>query len=157
MNVKTMFSILCLSFFVASAVAEGALPLLVDFQSNTTETCPLSVQGRKNIQSAINSTLEESVIPLLELRSSCPCGDAGEWRKIAHLDMSDPNQQCPPNWRLIETPKRTCGRPTGSSGCDSAVFPSNGVSYSRVCGRVIGYQRGSPSAFVPSFGGMYEA
>ena len=45
-----------------------------------------------------------------------------------------------------------CGRPTGSSGCDSAMFPSNGVSYSRVCGRVIGYQRGSPSAFASSLG-----
>ena len=27
------------------------------------------------------------------------------------------------------------------------MYPFNGVSYSRVCGRVIGYQKGSPDAF----------
>ena len=32
----------------------------------------------------------------------------------------------------------------------SALFPSQGAPYSRVCGRVIGYQRGLTSAFVNS-------
>ena len=51
---------------------------------------------------------------------------------IAHLDMSDPNQQCPGNLHLITIPVRGCGRINDYS-CDSAVFPSDGSSYSRVC------------------------
>lgn len=73
----------------------------------------------------------------------------------AHLNMTDPDQQCPPNWRLITSPVRACGRLTSTFGpsCDSAVFPSNGVSFSLVCGRVIAYQKGSVSAFFPSLEG----
>ena len=45
------------------------------------------------------------------------------------------------------TPRRTCGRTTHYLACDSVIFPSNGVQYSHVCGRVIGYQVVSPDAF----------
>ena len=34
-------------------------------------------------------------------------------------------------------------------GCASAVFSTHGVSYSQVCGRVRGYQKGAPEAFGP--------
>ena len=89
----------------------------------------------------------ESLLSRLLPQSNCLCG-AGEWRRIAHLDMSDPNQQCPPNWKLITTPVRACGGADRS--CVSAVFTSNGISYSHVCGRVDAYQKGSPNAFNPS-------
>ena len=86
--------------------------------------------------------------------STCPCGGPGPWRRIAHLNMSDPNQQCPHNWRLVTSPVRACGRSTSAGhSCDSAIFPSNGISYSRVCGRVNAIQRGSPDAFQPSIKG----
>ena len=58
--------------------------------------------------------------------------------------MSDPNQQCPPNWRLVTSPVRACTRSTSERGaCDSAVFTSGGIPYSRVCGRVNAIQRGA--------------
>ena len=61
--------------------------------------------------------------------------------------MSDPNQQCPSNWRLNTfSDIRGCGRPNGSNSCDSAFFPSNGRNYSRVCGKIIAYQKGSTGA-----------
>ena len=41
---------------------------------------------------------------------------------------------------------RGCGRSSGANSCDSAFFPSNGSTYSRVCGRIIAYQRGNPDA-----------
>ncbi len=41
---------------------------------------------------------------------------------------------------------RTCGRP--AAGCVSTTFPVNGVQYSRVCGRIVAYQYGSPSVFL---------
>ena len=76
----------------------------------------------------------------------------GPWHRVAHFNMSDPDQNCSPNWRLINAPVRACGAVSGES-CSSAVFPSNGESYSRVCGRVIGYQKGMTDAFYPSVDG----
>ena len=38
---------------------------------------------------------------------------------------------------------RTCGRSTDGPSCDSAFYPASGVPYSRVCGRIIAYRRGS--------------
>ena len=69
------------------------------------------------------------------------------WRRIAYLDMTDPSHFCPPAWRELTTPKRTCARTTDRSGCDSAVFPASGYRYSRVCGRIRAYQCGSTEAF----------
>ena len=42
---------------------------------------------------------------------------------------------------------RACGRPQGSSGCASVISSTSCLSYSRICGRVIGYQFGTPDGF----------
>ena len=65
--------------------------------------------------------------------------------RVAHLNMTDTNQHCPSGFRLITSPKRTCGTP--GSRCVSITFPVNGVKYSRVCGKIIGYQYKSTNAF----------
>ena len=64
--------------------------------------------------------------------------------------MSDPTQTCPPARELITTPRRSCARPSnaGSRSCYSAMFPTQGIQYSQVCGRITGYQIGQPGAFV---------
>ena len=82
---------------------------------------------------------------------NCSCNTTGGWTRVANLDMTDPSQQCPDGFRLVTrttAPLRTCGRP-GPVGCVSTTFPVHGIEYSRVCGRVIGYQDGSPNAFYP--------
>ena len=74
------------------------------------------------------------------------CDGEGGWTRVAYLNMSDPSQQCPTELRLYtEGGVRACGRWT-SSGCDSVTFSTNGISYSQVCGRVIGYQYGHTDA-----------
>ena len=40
-----------------------------------------------------------------------------------------------------------CGRGSPGAGCISAVYSTYGISYSHVCGRVIGYEHTSPDAF----------
>ena len=71
----------------------------------------------------------------------------GGWVRVANLNMTDPNQQCPRNLTLSHTnPIRLCGRRTDSS-CDSVTFTTNGVQYRQVCGRVRGYQFASTGAF----------
>ena len=66
--------------------------------------------------------------------------------------MTDTSQQCPDGFRLVNrntAPLRTCGRPGNLRGCVSTTFPVLGIEYSQVCGRIIGYQFGSPGAFYP--------
>ena len=73
------------------------------------------------------------------------CNSTGGWMRVANLNMTDTNQHCPSGFRLITSPKRTCRTPGNS--CASTTFSLNGVKYSKVCGKIIGYQYGSPDAF----------
>ena len=85
--------------------------------------------------------------PHHELVSMASCGD-GLWKKVAYFDMSDPAQQCPQEWRGYDTPVRCCGRQVSArSSCPSVFYSTGGFKYSRVCGRIIGYQQGSPDCF----------
>ena len=79
------------------------------------------------------------------------CGD-GLWHRVAYLNMSDPSQQCPSAWRKYDVNGvRACGRPaTNSRSCSAILYPTN-QQYSRVCGRVIGYQVGTPDSFSNAF------
>ena len=70
------------------------------------------------------------------------CGKGGGWRRIASLNMTDPNEKCPTQFRTYsQNGVRACGRPATSSGsCVGITFSSRDIRYSQVCGRVIGYQ-----------------
>ena len=76
------------------------------------------------------------------------CGGTGGWRRVIYLDMTDPNTNCPSGWQLTSFSKRTCGRvTTGSPNCDSVNFTVSGGDYTRVCGKIIGYQHSVTDAF----------
>uniref|UniRef100_A0A1X7VUD7 Fibrinogen C-terminal domain-containing protein n=1 Tax=Amphimedon queenslandica TaxID=400682 RepID=A0A1X7VUD7_AMPQE len=79
------------------------------------------------------------------------CGSGGGWTRLAYLDMTDSTQNCPPGFRLYQSGGvRACGRANSTEGtCTSVQFPSNGISYSQVCGRVVGYQYASPDGAYP--------
>ena len=90
----------------------------------------------------------------------CSCDNAtvGGWSRVAYLNMTDPIHQCPPQWKIITEPVRTCGRtnetlvhpfygPSSGGGCSSVSFSTYNISYSLICGKVIGHQFGSPGAF----------
>ena len=70
------------------------------------------------------------------------CGKGGGWRRIASLNMTDPNEKCPTQFRTYsENGVHACGRPdTNSGSCVGITFPSRDIKYSQVCGKVIGYQ-----------------
>ena len=63
--------------------------------------------------------------------------------------MTDPCQHCPSNWSESDTHGvRVCGRPSSSHNmCHGTSYSSGGRTYTKVCGRVIGYQVGHPDAF----------
>ena len=73
------------------------------------------------------------------------CGSDEGWMRVAYLNMADPFEKCPEGLRLYEeNGVRACCRPsTSSGGCVSSTYPSKDISYSQICGKVIGYQFGS--------------
>ena len=72
------------------------------------------------------------------------CGKGGGWRRIASLNMTDPNEKCPTQFRTYsEDGVRACGRPARKgASCVGTTFSSKDLQYSQVCGKVIGYQVG---------------
>ena len=147
---KTIFLLV-----VASCVACQQLPL--NYSSKLVAEagagmCPDTQDLREAIEQDIRSLISSSVLSMLGIEPGygfCGCGGLG-WRRAAYLNMSDPTQTCPPAWELITTPRRSCARPSnaGRQTCYSAMFPTQGIQYSQVCGRIIGYQYGQPEAFV---------
>ena len=131
------------------AFAQGATTLPITYygqvlQGDSSQTCHSEAQRervRNEVDNAILSLLQESIVPLLQ-----PCGSTG-WRRVAYLDMSDPSQQCPSVWREIITPHRVCEKRSNSSSCEGVTYSTGGVQYDQVCGRIIGYQLGLPYAF----------
>ena len=66
--------------------------------------------------------------------------------RVANINMTRHKENCPTGFREVTSSgKRMCG--SRGTGCVSTSFSSHGVEYSRVCGRIIGYQFGSPDAF----------
>ena len=118
---------------------------------------PPSIPDRTNSSESTCSSqaqidyLCQKTIEIIENRYGNPCGGEG-WTRAVYLNMSDPSQQCPLNWTLVNSPVRGCGRTsTGVHTCDSALYSVNGRTYSSVCGRILAYQRGISSAFYNSF------
>lgn len=144
---KTAFLGLLLLFIAPQAKCVRQIPPAVSTAQNG--RCPS--QSLLNAQrSAIVEVLNRDILQ----GPSCPCGGPGQWYNIARLNFSNPTQQCPANWRLTTTPVRGCGRTSAARHtCDSATFEVDGRSYSRVCGRVNAYQKGSPDAFDASVRG----
>ena len=96
-------------------------------------------------ESAYNDYVED----VQELVTGQPCRGPG-WRRVAFLNMSDPNEQCPTVLLETQYSIRTCGRYSGSSGCWSIIYNTSGTEYSRVCGRAVAYQWGQNVAFNPA-------
>ena len=162
---ETVVYLVCIavaSFAVLAqpAVAQGAnttLPLTYPgqvLQGDGSQTCPSEEQreiARSEIKNATRILLRETVIPLLQasqtqLSTKHPCGGL-DWRRVAYLNMSNPSQQCPSVWQEITTPHRVCGRRSTGGLCQGVTYSTGSEQYDQVCGRIIGYQIGGPTAF----------
>ena len=83
-----------------------------------------------------------------EMSPPCSCNASPGWMRVAHLDMTDPNEHCPPGLITTNVNSKVFCSGRGSS-CSSVTIPVNGVSYRKVCGKVIGYQFRSCDGFSP--------
>ena len=102
--------------------------------------CPPDSQ-LETARDSISANLSEILINITTITYTIPdCGGSG-WRRVAFLDMTDPYQTCPEQWRLYEQGTiRACGRQeTDSASCDSVYFSPGETAYTQVCGRMTGY------------------
>ena len=75
-------------------------------------------------------------------------GVTGGWTQVTKLDMTISSHQCPTGLRQITlSGKRTCGITSDSRSCSSVAYPMDILRYSKICGRIRGYQIGSTDAF----------
>ena len=71
------------------------------------------------------------------------CGE-GNWKMIASINGSN----CPPGWKNSSHNNVSfCTTPSNQLGCYRVSFSTNQEKYQKVCGRVTGFQRGTPDAF----------
>ncbi|MCG8623574.1 MAG: hypothetical protein MJE68_16480, partial [Proteobacteria bacterium] len=93
-----------------------------------------------------NNTASLDVLYRTFALSMQPACGTGLWYRVAHLNMTDPSQQCPSAWREYDT-FRACGRPVSNGESSPSQKFRICHQYSKVCGRVIGIQFNGPDAF----------
>ena len=144
-------SIMEITLLIFAAILQGAAaqeiaktvlsPVII--HGDGSKTCP-STDERNNAllrlkANVSNYLLSRNIVPY--------CGE-GIWHRVAYLDMSDSSQQCPSAWREFTSDGiRACARPNSVQGSCPGTCYSVSRQYSKVCGRIIGYQFGSPAAF----------
>ncbi|XP_064387356.1 uncharacterized protein LOC135335744 isoform X3 [Halichondria panicea] len=82
--------------------------------------------------------------------SRTACNSTGGWNRVSMLDMTNSSHECPTGLKSITrdtSPHRLCGSVLGSGACNSVILKTHGIYYSKVCGKIKGYQFGAPYAF----------
>ena len=151
MTLSYILLLLAVSSFAESSSASqqnSTLPVIISpavLSGGDGGACPSS----DSLDSLRQTVREEIATALQDISpTNCPCGGLGQWTNIAAFNFSDPDVACPSGFTLITTPVRGCKRAPGeAASCKSVIFSSGGQSYSRVCGRVNAYQKGTTDAF----------
>ena len=133
-----MLTVVCVLVSAGLVAGHYNMPtVIMDNPSNS--VCPPDSH-----MDAVRTQLSNKISGMLA--KTCGGSEYG-WKKIAFLNMTDPDQNCPAAWRLYEYGlERACGRPVGVESCDSVQYSSDGYAYTQVCGRITGYQYASPDA-----------
>ena len=119
-----------------------ALPTTTSTTSVIPTTEPANTVTPSTIatQSTEPATTDNPILP------SGTCGGPG-WRRVAFINMTDPNQDCPQGLSLTDYSIQSCGRAhTGIFDCSSVTFPVDS-EYSQVCGRAMAYRWGQNVGF----------
>ena len=82
-----------------------------------------------------------------QCEESIPPSESRGWMKVGYVTS---NSSCPEGLEALTAGGRKLCRKTVGIGCSSVTFPAHGVSYSKVCGRVYGYQKDTPDGFYRS-------
>ena len=99
--------------------------------------------GWYRIKSQDNVTLQ---IYYSSMAFSCN-GMTGGWRRIAYLNVSDPDAADCPEELLSRTDPSSCIRSESTPGCSQVIFVNHGLPYSHICGKINAKQSGIPDGF----------
>ena len=127
--------------------------LVLHIESNVLPTSCKEIKERKPFSPSGVYLLTNTTAAAAAYTAYCNmnelCGSVGGWTRLAYLDMTDSTANCPSGFKQYQSGGiRACGRNSSSSaGCVSVTYPSNGINYSQICGRVVGYQYNSPNGF----------
>ena len=114
----------------------------------SSNACP-SDEARQAALESINNDVKMLLNSSL-LGAAVYCGP-GQWHRVAYIDMTDPQQNCPVEWQEYRADTiRACGR---SETCSRKTY-STSRQYSKVCGRIIAYQLASTDAFQSGTGSI---
>ena len=133
-----LFSVLLLTAVAVRAQPSEPFrvePVIIPEPADSSKSCPASetlVSARNNITEAIQQAFS--------------CG-GNSWRHVVDLDMEVASQQCPSPWIEVSTPARSCASSIYFAGCEGVSFPVSGGTYTRVCGRAVGYSILTGDAF----------
>ena len=115
--------------------------------------CP-TVEEKERVLNEIHQITIQAIASVTDLELY-ECNGTPGWRRIAFINMTDTSYNCPTGLNLTTQPKRTCHSPLRSGGCSSTTFQNiEDLPYSRVCGRIRGYQFGVTDAFYHSNQGI---
>ena len=146
---------MCL-FFLWVVESHGKLPVLfspIVIDNEGENVC----SSQEAAEAQLNLTKVEIKQIIIDNPLLNPCGGNG-WTRVAYLNMTDTVAVCPINWTVSISPVRGCGQTqTDRFICDSAFFSVSGQSYSRVCGIIEAYQKGSTDAFWNSLQHSYTS
>ena len=106
------------------------------------ELTPLTPSGHYWIRGVDNETR----LLFCDMEKNCK-GIAGGWTRIVSIDMQKTGSMCPSGLKTLTSPRRLCAMNIDGVGCSSALLSVQGMEYSQVCGKIIGYQMKTPDAF----------
>ena len=105
---------------------------------------PKASSGSYNITLS-NGTIISKVCDKMEAQKFS-CDEEGGWTRVANLNMTEPGATCPEGLREMtysNLDHQLCSKIGDKGGC-SSVYYTTPVNYTKVCGKVRGYQVGSP-------------
>ena len=139
--------IACLSPGPGSVSGQGQKTDVKVLERGDDWQCP-PMEERERAKKEIHQIANAAILATIATGHIHTCNGTPGWRRIAFINMTDTSYNCPTGLNLTSYSKRTCGRShTTLRGCSSTTFSVGGLPYSRVCGRIRGYQFGSTSAF----------
>ena len=108
--------------------------------------CP-PMEERERARNRIHQIANSAILAAIATGHIHTCNGTTRWRRVAFINMTDTSYNCPTGLNFTSYSKRTCGRSHTSTGCSSTTLSVGGLPYSRVCGRIRGYQFGGTAAF----------
>ena len=157
-----LFTNLCLILLFKCHSQEETTRRLIQplvLENDGIDQCPSAVERGNvlaDISNQVQSILSTFVASEGTFSSEVPtadpsmytCNGTPGWRQVVFINMTDTSYDCPPGLNPTSYSKRTCGRANSELvSCSSTTFNVGGSDYSRVCGRIRGYQFGETSAF----------